>query len=78
MGLVTGQLTSRAHAAGRRIGFDHCDDGTGDAHVVLDAEKKAATATVQVKPEPQGGLGAVDSLVGRGRMGGIFLPSCDR
>jgi len=32
-------------------------------------KKKAATATVQGKPEPQGGLGAVDSPVGRGRMG---------
>ena len=32
------------------------------------AEKKAATATVQREPEPQGGLGAVVSPVGRGRM----------
>src|SRR6185369_3968872 len=63
----------RAHrAAGCRVGFDHCNDGTGDAHRIIIAEKKAATATKQGKPEPQGGLGAVDSPVGRGRMAGIF------
>jgi hypothetical protein len=35
---------------------------------MIRAEKKAATATVLGEPEPQGGLGAVESPVGRGRM----------
>ena len=37
----------------------------------LGASKKAATATVQETSEPQGGLGAVESLEGRGRMAAI-------
>jgi hypothetical protein len=31
-----------------------------DLHGMTTLKKKAATATVQGKPEPQGGLGAVD------------------
>jgi hypothetical protein len=41
------------------------------------AEKKAATATMLGKPEPQGGLGAVDLPVGRGRMP-LSWPSATR
>lgn len=37
-------------------------------------KKRAATATVRSRSEPQGGWRAVDSPVGRGRMGRIFGP----
>src|SRR5690606_39097447 len=71
------QLTQQGtkHSAIRGVGFDHSNDGAGVRHkkarmncegIVVGAS--AATATGQDKPEPQGGLGAVDSPVSRGRM----------
>jgi hypothetical protein len=61
------------------VGFDHCNDGAGVRHEKarliceeMVADASAATATEQVEPEPQGGLEAVDSPVGRGRMGFIL------
>ena len=55
-------------AAIRGVGFDHGNDGAGIRHKMIRREKRAATATEREKPEPQGGLGAVDSPMGRGRM----------